>query len=621
MDYQMKKDELKNNDAFVSPLPGGMRKFPRGPYEIFPSFTPSNGTISSGYAELSNRIVKRIPVGLRVLMIDGYHGVNWSVFRENLNEKLQNRGINAAWYNMENCLADPVEIRKRSNDFLGGADPLFGVHFPLGLEIFFDAKKISDFRIQASIFRGDKTGKLTIFYGCGAGLLELWDELWYIDIPKDTIQFESRKSKLTNLGEDQIPPFADFYKRSYFLDWPALNRQKRRLLPEIDLLIDLRESSRPREIDGNDFRKTLQELSETPFRVRPWFLPGPWGGKFTQDHMGQNPDEPNMAWSYELITPENGILLKKDGNQLEFSFDFLMFQENVRILGRHAARQFKFEWPIRLDYLDTIDGGNLSTQCHPRPHYMRKHFGETFTQDETYYISNAKPGARVYIGLKESCEPDEFKKVLEESINKGIPVDIDNYMNSEPAKPHDLFLIPNGTVHFSGKGNLVLEISAMPYIFTFKIYDYLRKDLEGNLRPLNIDRGFENIFFDRKEEWVKKNLIAIPELLREGKRWKEFALYNKPFTFYNIHRAEFEKEYTFHTQDKGFAVNLVEGEAVEVINENGRTTPLRYLESMIIPAAAGEVRVVNKGDRHCKLILVYVRPEIGISQPLNDPSN
>jgi len=617
----MKPDESKNSDPFLSPLPEDMKKFPRGPYEIFPSFTPRTGTITSGYGELSKKILKKIPSGLRVLMIDGYHGVDWFTFLANFNENLQSHGVNADLYNMEECLKDTVEIRRHAAEFLGGNDPLFGKHYPFGMEIFFKAEKISDFRIQASIFRGDKSGRLSIFYGCGAGLLELWDELWYIDIPKDTIQFASRNGKLTNLGENRILTFGDFYKRSYFLDWPALNRQKRQLLPEIDLLIDLRESDQPRAIDGIKFRKSLHELSETPFRVRPWFLPGPWGGKFTQDHMGQNPDEPNMAWSYELITPENGILLEKNGVQLEFSFDFLMFQESERILGKHAANQFKYEWPIRLDYLDTIDGGNLSTQCHPRPNHIRTNFGETFTQDETYYISNSKPGSKIYIGLKDSCDPDDFKKSLEESINKGIPIDIDNFVNSEPSKPHDLFLIPNGTVHCSGKGNLVLEISAMPYIFTFKIYDYLRKDLDGNLRPLNIERGFDNIYFNRKEEWVKENLIAIPELFREGNGWKEFVLYNKAFTFYNIHRAEFEREYNFNTQDKGFAANLVQGESVEVINENGRSAPLRYLESMIIPAAAGEVQVINKGEKPCKLILVYVRPEIGISQPLNDPSD
>jgi mannose-6-phosphate isomerase class I len=193
-------------------------------------------------------------------------------------------------------------------------------------------------------------------------------------------------------------------------------------------------------------------------------------------------------------------------------------------------------------------------------------------------------------------------------------------VHSEPSGPHDLFCIPNGTVHCSGQGNLVLEISATPYIFTFKIYDYLRRDLEGNLRQINIARAFENIRPERRASWVKDNLVARPRLLREGAGWKESVLMDRPEFFYEIHRLEFEKECELHTDDRGLAVNLVEGERVALTAANGTTTGLAYLESMIIPAAAGRIRIVNGGKRPCKLVLVFVRPGTGSAFPLNDPA-
>jgi mannose-6-phosphate isomerase class I len=196
---------------------------------------------------------------------------------------------------------------------------------------------------------------------------------------------------------------------------------------------------------------------------------------------------------------------------------------------------------------------------------------------------------------------------------------MDKFIHKEESKPHDLFCIPNGTVHCSGEGNLVLEISATPYIFTFKIYDYLRRDLQGNLRPINIERGFENIRTDRRSNRVKEQLVAKPALISEGNGWKEYELYNKPFTFYNVNRVEFEQEYVMHTNSKAFATNLVEGENVEIISENGRSVKLSFLESMLIPAAAGKIKIINKGKRPCKMIMVYVRGGIGSSEPLNDP--
>jgi mannose-6-phosphate isomerase class I len=520
---------------------------------------------------------------------------------------------------MADCWAAPEQIRSRIGPFLGGADPLFGKHYPMGLETFFDAEAVSRFRVELSVHRGRAAGSLAVVYGCGASLVELWDELWYADIPKDVIQELARAGSVANLGEREPVSFGDFYKRSYFVEWPALNRVKRRALPEVGLFIDVDDVAKPRFIAGDAFRSAMRELAESPFRPRPWFFPGPWGGKFMQGHMGLSPDEPNFAWSFELIAPENGIVLEKDGECLECSFDCLMYLENTRVLGEEAARQFMFEWPIRFDYLDTIDGGNLSVQCHPRPDYIRQTFGETFTQDETYYISVAKSDARVYLGLKESCDAAEFREAVSTGARDGVEVDFNRYVHSVESSTHDLFLIPNGTVHCSGEGNLVLEISATPYIFTFKIYDYLRRDLQGNLRPINVDRAWDNMRFERREDWVRENLLAKPRLLYEGDGYREYVLLDRPEFFYDIHRIEFERSFEYDIEGRALTINLVEGGAVEITSSNGRRAHLAYLETMVIPAAAGGLSVVPESSGPHKLVVAFVLPGTGRSLPLNDP--
>lgn len=607
------------NNIYQQPLDQDTHDYPRGPFDTSPAFTVNDGDIHAGYKYMADTILSSISKGLRVLVVDGFHGVDWNTFRTELEEQLQRFDLSAQWINIESCYKHTSIIQSMVEPFLGRDDPIFGTHYPLGLESFLDPIALSELRIQLSTARGRAGESLTIVYGAGAGKVELWDALWYMDIPKDFLQERARAGELTNLGDLQSKTFGKFYKRSYFVDWPALNRQKRELLPQLHLMLDMQNPKQPSAMNGSIFREALHTLAQSPFRVRPWFYPGPWGGKYMQGHMGLDPKQPNFAWSFELIVPENGLVFEGGEQRFECAFDFLMFQENKAVLGEEAARQFIYEWPIRLDYLDTIDGGHLSTQVHPRPDFIRRHFGETYTQDETYYIANAKPGAKVYLGLTDDCDLAEFREVLEESHLNGTEVDIDKYVHSIPAKPHDMFLIPNGTVHCSGEGNMVLEISATPYIFTFKIYDYLRRDLEGNLRPMNISRAFENLREERRSSFIDANYVVHPELLEDGNGFKRYRLYNRPETFYEVDRVEFDSNFEMETSGRAWTFSIVEGQKARVTVSNGKQTTLSFLESLIIPAAAMNVTVENLGDIPVKLILVAIKEGIGTDLALNHP--
>lgn len=604
-------------EIYQQPLPQNAQDYPRGPFDTEPTFPLDEGLISSGYEHLAQKLLDL--AGFRVLVIDGFHGVDWDAFKAELNGVLKQQDLSATWIDISQCYKQDTLIREMVEPFLGGDDPIFGTHYPLGIDGFIDAQSLAKLRIKVSQARGRTAGIPLIIYGAGAACVELWDALWYVDIPKDFLQERARAGQLGNLGESRRESFGKFYKRSYFVDWPALNRHKRGLLAQLDLIIDLKDAGKPTAMAGETFRKSLNTVAHSPFRVRPWFYPGPWGGKYMQGHMGLDPEQPNFAWSFELIVPENGLVFQSGSHRMECAFDFLMFQENMAVLGKEASKQFVYEWPIRLDYLDTIDGGHLSTQVHPRPDFIRKHFGETYTQDETYYIANSKPGAKVYLGLTEDCDLAEFRDILEKSHRDGTEVDIDKYVHSVPAKPHDMFLIPNGTVHCSGEGNLVLEISATPYIFTFKIYDYLRRDLEGNLRPMNLDRAFENLRSERRSSFIDENYVVHPELVEEGDGYQRFSLYNRPETFYEVDRVDFNSEYVMETGGRAWTLSIVEGQELELQVSNGQQDSLVFLESLAIPAAAGKVTIKNTGKTPLKLIRVAIKEGIGNSIPLNDP--
>ena len=142
----------------------------------------------------------------------------------------------------------------------------------------------------------------------------------------------------------------------------------------------------------------------------------------------------------------------------------------VEFLGRKTFSRFGAEFPIRFDFLDTMGGQNLSLQVHPTTEYIQDRFGMHYTQDESYYIMAASDDSVVYLGLKEGIRPEEMVRDLERAQETGEPFPAEQYVNAFPVRKHDHCLIPAGTVHCSGKNTVVLEISATPYIFTFKHY-------------------------------------------------------------------------------------------------------------------------------------------------------
>lgn len=399
------------------------------------------------------------------------------------------------------------------------------------------------------------------------------------------------------------------YKCFYFVDWPALNRHKADLLPGLDLIVDGQRPASPAFMSGDDLRAGLTRMSRNYFRARPWFEPGPWGGQWIKEHIPRVPSEvPNYAWSFELIAPENGLTFESDGARLEVSFDFLMYQDHEAVLGTSAQR-FGFAFPIRFDFLDTVKGGNLSLQCHPRANFIRRHFGELFTQDETYYILACEPGAQVYLGFRRDIDPDAFREALEQSAAESVEVDVEAFVQTLPAEKHDLFLIPSGTVHCSGAGNMVLEISATPYIFTFKMYDWLRLDLEGRPRPLNIERAFENLRFDRKGTRVRDELVATPVVREEGPGWQLVHLPTHSEHFYDVHRFDFEDAVEAATDGSPHVLSLVEGQSIVLETASGMRQRFNYAETFAIPAAAGQYRLVNEGSEPARVVKAFMKSD------------
>ena len=593
--HKMTSEQIRRTSQFLMPVRLNNNNITQDEYNVYPVRSLGGGKIFNGYHSLAQYII-----GKKTVIIDGYAGVLWDIIKTSLNEYFIANGLTVNWIETSAYLKPAQVVETLIEPFLGAPDAVWGTKCTLSLHDLYELNKLTE---QLPNVAAD----INIVIGPGA-VLSGWDApVIYIDLPKNELQFRMRAGAITNLGASEANEPFYMYKRFYFVDWVLLNNYKKQILDKIAIIADGQWANDINWMYKADLIDGLDQLSQSVIRVRPWFEPGAWGGHWIREHIKNiNKDVVNYAWSFELIVPENGLVFESDGYLLEVSFDFLMFNNQQEVLGIHAQK-FGDEFPIRFDFLDTYDGGNLSIQCHPKLKYIQDNFGETITQDETYYILDCKDNAEVYLGFQDNIQPEEFRSVLETSQRENKEVEITNYVQAHEAKKHDLFLIPNGTVHSAGANNLVLEISATPYIFTFKMYDWLRLDLDGNPRPINIEHAFNNLNFERKGEKVQAELISRQEVIQQGEGWQLVHVPTHQEHFYDVHRMEFDKEITIEIHNQCHVMMLVEGSAITIKTANGTEQTFAYAETFVVPAAAQSYTLTNLGKNRAKVIKAFLK--------------
>lgn len=488
-------------------------------------------------------------------------------------------------------------------------DPVFGVMNEAKLQDFLDGAKLTAAKREL------EKCETSVVIGTGASLVcSEPSTLVYADMARWQLQMRQRRNEIPNLGmENYAERPALKYKRAFFLDWRAADRQKRRLLSKLDYLLDTNVPNRPKMISGDALRRGLANAVTRPFRVVPFFDPGPWGGHW-MERICNLPEDgaPNHAWCFDCVPEENSLLLGFGDHHVEIPAIDVVFAQPEELLGKDVYRRFGDEFPIRFDFLDTMGGGNLSLQVHPLTQYIRENFGMVYTQDESYYMLDTGPEATVYLGLKDNVSREKMAADLRRAELGGFDFPADEYVNRFPARKHDHFLIPSGTIHCSGKDSMVLEISATPYIFTFKLWDWGRLGLDGRPRPIHLEHGLANIQWDRTTGWVESSLVNQFEPVAKGEGWSEERTGLHDLEFIETRRHWFRTQVTHDTRGTVHVLNLVEGAEAVVESPEDKFQPfiVHYAETFIVPAAVGKytIRPYGAGEgQQCGTMLAYVR--------------
>ncbi len=312
-------------------------------------------------------------------------------------------------------------------------------------------------------------------------------------------------------------------------------------------------------------------MDKRAIKLLPAFKDYLWGGTKLRTQYNKNTDLDIVAESWELSTHKDGeSIIAATGQKLS---DYIR-EQGSEVLGKNASG-FEF-FPILIKYIDAL--GSLSVQVHPSDEYALRVEGE-YGKTEMWYILDCEDGAFLYYGLKSEMTKEEFRKHIEDGT-------LEDILNKVEVKKGDVFFIEAGTIHAIGAGIVICEIQQNSNT-TYRVYDYNRRDKDGNLRELHIDKAIE-----------VSNLCPAPPVKRAEGSDDCILASCKYFTVRAV-KVDGEKNIKMST-DCFNSVIITDGEGR--LELNGDTLNIKKGDSVFIPAQNAEYKLSGKID----VIISYV---------------
>ena len=295
------------------------------------------------------------------------------------------------------------------------------------------------------------------------------------------------------------------------------------------------------------------------YKLTPALKDNIWGGNKLRGY-GKSSDKDRIAESWELSFTDGGEAKIYDGREMSEVFP--------KSTWGSACEKFH-AFPVLTKFIDAQD--KLSVQVHPSDEYALENEGQ-FGKTEMWYVVDAEEGAGLYMGLERECGKDEFAKAVADGT-------VEELLSFKEVQPGDVYFIPSGTIHAIGAGVVIFEIQQNSTL-TYRLYDYMRRDKDGNLRELHVDKAMKVSFLEPYKEAIfdkdDESLIGKCEYFETRK-------YTLNFT-----------KMTFNVENDSYlSVTCVKGEGTI----EGERIGLG--DTFFIPAGAGEITLEGNLEIAC----------------------
>lgn len=320
-----------------------------------------------------------------------------------------------------------------------------------------------------------------------------------------------------------------------------------------------------------------------PLKFKPILKSIIWGGDEICKFKNITPVEDGIGESWEISGVEGDISVVVNGELENKTLEEIISTYKGQLVGEKNYETFGTKFPLLIKFIDARD--DLSIQVHPDDEMAGKRHN-SFGKTEMWYVINAAPGAFLYSGFKKQMTPESYV----ESIKDNTFVD---YLVKHELKKGDVFFLPAGRVHAIGAGTFITEIQQTSDI-TYRIYDYNRKDANGNGRELHT------------------------ELAKDAIDYKIYDSYQTPYTrkenqpvlletckYFTTNLLEVTKDITRDYSDiDSFVVYICMGGACSIRDDKGNDLYVKQGESVLIPADTKNVSISPDGS--VQLLETYV---------------
>ena len=553
-----------------------------------------------------------------VVGLDGYTTAQWGRF-----VSLMNRECDLLGLQFESIDANTATLKsgKEIDDIIDPLliwdtkiDPtlLYGKVYHGGYMGLMDPDKTEAFKKE--VVR--EKGKIVAVYGYGCLVPELrglYDVKVFFDITPKNSMLRIRAGEYANLGKKHTGIINRTIRRCYYCDFENAVQLRKELFAAgaLDWYVLDNDQAHLQMMPFSAFADICAQLVKYPFRAKPCYLEGVWGGSYmkTQRHLPEKMR--NAAWVFDFIPMEVSVLVQAGDELLDINYCSFVHKEGVALMGEDCVRKYKGYFPIRFNWDDSYHStGNMSIQCHSGGEFNVLNYNEFGRQDESYYVVITGHEAKTFIGFRDDADIPAFFREIEAADTEHKPCDYMKYVSYEESKPGLQVMLPAGTIHSSGRNQVILEIGSLTIgSYTYKMYDYLRLDFDGKQRPIHTHLGELNVRQDRRYSEIHnpdspEYIVQKPRLDCEGDGWQEYILGENPQMYISLRRLEFEKECRQDTRGEKFHVlTLVDGDHVRIRSaaHPERLFDLDFMEIACVPASMGEYVIENLGKEPIRI--------------------